>query len=334
MRIPVLIIFIFLIIISSFSPSIAQKSINGNDGLQILRISSLKLPALPARLYADKEYCYVADRDSGLQIIDISDIADPKIAGSLTNIGNSVNLSINGEIAYIASLDSGFQAVDVKVSGNPVKLSTINSFYELNDLKISGQYAYLVDQESLYIVNIKNALNPIISGKYGPLFYSSSVELIDKYAYSLHCHYREEYCTLVIMDISNPMKPIEVSQFDSLYPWDQLVIENDYLYVAGFNAGLRIYDISSPLKPHLISELNTLGSPTNFCSYQSKIFLTEGGVNFNGVEIIDCVNPKKPNSVSSYQMENQARSLFVREEIIFVASDSLVILKYQSKSIK
>jgi hypothetical protein len=324
-------VIITLIILLGWSPVITQENNSASNSLKIIRISSLKLPSVPVGLYIEDNYCYVADLDSGLQIIDVSDINNPKLVGSLNNVGITSDVIINGQIAYIASIDSGLQIVDITNRRAPSKVSGLSSIFEATDLEMSGQYIYLVNREALYIINVENTSNPILSGKYYPLFYSTSVGLKNNYAFSLHCHYREEYCTLVIIDITNPAKPVEVSHYDRLEFWDQLIINNNILFVAGYNDGLRIFDISTISKPHLISNMNTLDSPTDFYLSEGKIFLTESNVSFNGVEIVDCDDPKTPKSVGIFCISGTARALFVKGDIIFVASDSLVILKYQQQ---
>ncbi len=320
--------FILAMLLVGFSANTQEKN-KGQDAINIIRINSIQLPSLASAFYVEDNHCYVADGDSGLQIIDITDLNDLKLVGRLTNLGKAVEVIIKDRIAYIASIDSGLQIVDIADPRSPSKLSGLMGDFQPMDLEISGDFVYLVDKMSLSIINVKDVSAPFFSGNYEPLHYSTSIGIKDDYALSLHCYYSEEYCELVTVDISNPAKPFEVSHYDSLLPWDRLMISDDYLYVAGFNDGLRIFDISTISNPLLISHLNTPGSPVDFYLSDGKVFIIESYPNFDGIEIINCEDPKAPKSVCKFKLGNRPRTIFVQQDIIFIGADSLIIFGYQ-----
>ncbi|MFN5892129.1 MAG: hypothetical protein ACK45Z_05770, partial [Dolichospermum sp.] len=58
-------------------------------------------------------YAYVADIDSGLQIIDISNPTTPTLKGNYDTSGSAWGVQVLGNYAYVADIDSGLQIIDI-----------------------------------------------------------------------------------------------------------------------------------------------------------------------------------------------------------------------------
>ena len=66
-------------------------------------------------------YAYVADGNSGLQIIDVSDKTTPFIAGSVNTPGRAYRVWVSGNYAYIADgYDGGLQVIDISNPDSPI----------------------------------------------------------------------------------------------------------------------------------------------------------------------------------------------------------------------
>ncbi len=50
---------------------------------------------------------YVADTSSGLQVIDVSDPANPAVLGFLDTRGGAAGVAVSGTVAYVADTSSG-----------------------------------------------------------------------------------------------------------------------------------------------------------------------------------------------------------------------------------
>ena len=78
-----------------------------------------------------KIYALVASNDTGLKIIDVSDLYNPELVGSISTGGNAGGVSsIKIEVkiyALVASGDAGLKIIDVSDPYNPVLIDNINS---------------------------------------------------------------------------------------------------------------------------------------------------------------------------------------------------------------
>ena len=70
---------------------------------------------------------YVANGNSGLQIIDVSDPTNPTFKGSYDTSGTAVDVWIENNYAYVADGDSGLQIIDLFAEIAPTNLSLSNN---------------------------------------------------------------------------------------------------------------------------------------------------------------------------------------------------------------
>jgi hypothetical protein len=64
-------------------------------------------------------YAYVADGGAGLQVIDVSDPANPRRVGGYDTPGYAGGVAVSGHYAYVADGDAGLQVIDVSDPANP-----------------------------------------------------------------------------------------------------------------------------------------------------------------------------------------------------------------------
>ena len=71
---------------------------------------------------------FVADSESGLQVIDVSDPASPSLISTVTTTGyvSDVVLSPDGSIAYVAD-GNGLDIIDVSNSLNPASMARLDT---------------------------------------------------------------------------------------------------------------------------------------------------------------------------------------------------------------
>lgn len=70
---------------------------------------------------------YVADQVDGLQVIDISDPANPALLGSFNTSGFALGIAVAGNLVYIADSSSGLQIIDVSDPTTPSLVGTYDT---------------------------------------------------------------------------------------------------------------------------------------------------------------------------------------------------------------
>ncbi|KPA16560.1 Peptidase C13, legumain [Candidatus Magnetomorum sp. HK-1] len=95
---------------------------------------------------------YVADDNSGLQIIDVSDDSNPYIIDSLDLPDSVYDISISDDIAYVANNHSGIQVLDISNPTKPYILATIKTNHPARGITVADDKLYVVGEKYLSIL--------------------------------------------------------------------------------------------------------------------------------------------------------------------------------------
>ncbi|MBI2639436.1 MAG: hypothetical protein HYW90_00890 [Candidatus Sungbacteria bacterium] len=190
------------------------------------RLGGIELGVFVQSIAISGRYAYVTAGDSVFRIVDISDLRNPIVVGSVSSGGsNSPSVSVSGRYAYITtSLQAGneFQIVDISNPQNPLVISSLKLGAIGQDVFVSGSYAYVVKDDA---------------------------------------GIAEDF---IIYDISNPASPATTSAVALVTSARNIVVSGRYAYIGleGAVAGdeFLIYDVSDPRSPVLIGSRDPSGS--------------------------------------------------------------------------
>ncbi|MFN6032903.1 MAG: DUF4347 domain-containing protein, partial [Dolichospermum sp.] len=148
-------------------------------------------------------YAYVADSDSGLQIIDISNPSTPTLKGNYNTSGAAFGVQVVSNYAYVADVYSGLQIIDISNPTTPTLKGNYDTSGWAYGVQVVGNYAYVADYFSgLQIIDISNPTTPTLKGNYDTSGYAQGVQVVGNYAYVA-----DDGSGLQIIDISNPSTP-------------------------------------------------------------------------------------------------------------------------------
>lgn len=295
--------------------------------------------------FVQGDYAYVASRnDLGIQIIDISDPANPVGVGQLTDTTTSSlqqlrNIFVQGDYAYTISQSEGFQIIDVSDPTNPVAAGQLvdDGTLLLNgswDLYVQGNYAYVTSltENGIQIIDISNPDFPRGVGQLvddGSLLLGGAFSIFVQGNYAYVTSFLED--GLQIIDISDPTNPVAAGQLaesasvllDNPY---YSFVEGNYAYVPSLTEdGLQIIDISDPNNPVGVGQL--ADSADLLLDGAFRVF-TQGDYAYvtailEGLQVIDISDPANPVGVgqladdASLHLED-ARGLFVQGNHAYV----------------
>ena len=273
-------------------------SISHGDGVTA---NSAKLD-MPTSVYVSDNYAYVTSfYSNALEVIDISDPANPKHASSLSHgeggalLQGPIAIQISGNYAYIAS--QGSQAIEVVDISNPLKPKHYSFFSFISDTEkysiFSVENIYIHENYAYTSVKKKSSL-----GDFGntPL--------------------------LFIIDISNPAA-LQVKESMNTFNASISIVSGDFLYKSF--SSLDVYDNSNPEIPQKINEINF---QTPIYAFSNEI---EGGYlyicgnsMFGGqhLEIFDLSDPKNPKSVSNIRTQKPMNALVVSGNYVYLTGEN------------
>ncbi|WP_460590081.1 Lcl domain-containing protein [Haliea atlantica] len=240
----------------------------GSDRLTVIDISNPASPVevgfaslftQPRGVSISGDYAYVTlsgfmGSDNSVQVIDISDPANPSIVGGILSgtLNGAFGIDTAGDYVYVAADDS-LVVIDVSNPLSPTEVGSVSSVNLDNayDVAVAGEYAYVASYNSdqVTVIDISNPAAPVevasITG--ANLDGAGSITVAGDYAYVAS----RDSDGLTVIDISNPASPIEVDAFTSVNidgAYD-VAVAGDYAYVVGRNSdSLTVIDLAGTYK--------------------------------------------------------------------------------------
>ncbi|MCK4597934.1 T9SS type A sorting domain-containing protein, partial [bacterium] len=171
---------------------------------------------------------YVADGNSGLQIINVADPGDPQYVGSYNTPGFAADIALDDSYAYVADKDGGLHILGV---GDPFSPGFVSSYQDLGsawDVEISWPYAYVANQRAgLLILNISDPADPQFVASLDTPGLAKNVFLEDHYAFVA-----DGDSGVVVVDVQNPAQPIAASAYYTPSHAFALNVSDGMMYVA------------------------------------------------------------------------------------------------------
>ncbi len=110
-------------------------------------------------------YAYVAAGSTGLQVVNVSDKNNPKVAAALDTPGNANDVSVVGNYAYVADDSSGLNIIDISNPLAPTNVGAFDTAGTAWDVVVSNGYAFVADgANGLKIINVSNPAKPALVG--------------------------------------------------------------------------------------------------------------------------------------------------------------------------
>jgi hypothetical protein len=234
---------------------------------------------------------------SGLQVIDISNSANPRRVGSYATRGSARSVALLGDHAYVAHdgvsdgispLEPGIDVIEISIPTVPLRVGGYATAGSPSGLTVSGLHVYITDYGNWDGVRFAGA-------------------------------------GLEVIDISNPANPRHVGGYDTVGQATALAVSGDHAYVAeiglvdglhnGAGPSLHVIDISEPANPRRVGGLAT-GYASSLAVSGHHAYLAKG---YGGVEVVDIQDPARPWRVSG-NSAFVARDIVVGQGKLFLAA--------------
>jgi hypothetical protein len=274
----------------------APRRVNDSD------LSELDIRNAATALAAGENYAYVtgyalggdgARPGGGLQIIDVSDRANPRLL-SVWNAGwDTTALAVSGRYAYVGL--KGLAVVDVGDPAAPQQVGVYNISNALVlHLTVSAGVAYMADWDAgMHLMDVRDPTNPRRVGGYrvGRVY---GVAVSDNYAY-LAEESRGEGANsvgggLVVLDVRDPTAPRKIGGYGIGGFFSAVAVSGNYAYVQepGSAGGLHVIDISDPAHPRRAGG-NSAVTVSTIAISEGRLFTT--AADGHGLAILDLFRP-------------------------------------------
>ena len=258
-------------------------------------------------------YAFVADKELGLHIINVSNPENLTEVSIYLETGNAKSLSVIDSTLYIAAGSSGLRIINASDPLNLVEVGYYNpNVGEAYDVAVAGNYAYVADSlVSLRVIDISNPQNPTQVGSIGNS--ARSVVVAGSYAYV------GDYGSFMVVNISDPSNPIETGFLSLPGNIGDVAVSGNYAFLANNGYGLSVVNISDPTLP----TESSLFELTYDNGWDSAKIVIAGNYAYYavpdiGVHIFDISDPLNLQEISFYP--TWSMGIAVSGDLFFVAN--------------
>ncbi len=253
---------------------------------------------LPANVWKVKvagEYAYVAG-GLGLDILDVSDPMNPRVAGNVPITNQAFDVAISGSYAYVGDLLYGLHVVDISNPAHPAVVGTVNlPNGAQGGIAAAGSLIYVGSGNALVVVDASNPASPHVVGSVPT--WTGSVAVDSSYVYV------SGGPGLSVIDVSVPASPQVVANVSLPdYRVDGLAVANGYACVGGSSqdeiatTDFWVIDVSNPPSSHIAGGLKVPGSYGDLEVVLNGSYAYFAGP---GLNIVDISDPGSPRLVTS-----------------------------------
>ncbi len=283
------------------SINVTSPSIPGESITFFAIVASVDTPDQPTDLDISGNYVFIADRFSGLQIVDVSNPLNPKIINRLSEIKflekslSSQCLSIRNNICYLANYDPNkLFIIDVN---NP---EDIDFQKDSNDDGVPDAVLRYIDLP----VEVSDVpIRSLINSHYIFILYQKEIK---------------ENGKVVIIDISDLTVPTFTTSVIDIggIPSD-FKIKDNFLYVASGDSGITLINISKPSSPAILNAFGGIVSSSILISDNYLYYVDYD----NKLHVFDISIPKSPIEISSIlTIEGRYADIAISDNFLYLAS--------------
>jgi hypothetical protein len=191
-------------------------------------------------VYVRGDYAFIVDGESDLfYIIDVSNLAEPSVAGGCMILGGVSDIFVSGDYAYLAGAPNGLQVIDVSDPSFPDVVGNCKwSGYALR-VSVTGDYAYVSDAYGGFeIIDVSDPTDPYAAEH---VYWSAKTNGVCTWGdYVLMAAVDG---AVAVFDITDPTAPVLVGNTTWGDDLQSVFVSNGCAYVAAGGHGLVVMEI-------------------------------------------------------------------------------------------
>ncbi|MDB6111934.1 MAG: repeat protein [Pedosphaera sp.] len=290
-----------------------------------------------ADVFVTNGLAYLAQGNSGLGILSVSNPAAPMLLGGYNTPGSASAVCVVGGTAYVADYNGGLQIISVTNPFNPVRLGGYVTSGFARDVVVRSNLAFVAEGVSgLQILNVSNPAAPFLVGSYLTNSAADRICLSGNLAYvgSLGAAIGTgSWWTngLVVLDVFNPAQPVIVGRIPDEVAG--MVVRGNFLFAA-VGQGVKVIDVSNLAIPQVVHWPSWEFLPVTFFAHdiqviQNLAYVAGSDGVVAGLRVFDIRAPDDPIPVGTFSTAGSADSVWVEGNLVYMtgAAGSLNVIQ-------
>lgn len=272
------------------------------------------------------DLAFLAAGESGLQIVNISNPAQPRMVGFWDdNLGDATRLAIDGDVAYLLDDGIGLYTINLNNIQEPRFIAECHIAGNPRDLCIYGNLIYIGAQGTddrgqrvggeIQIIDVSDPANPNIIHE---------VDMGGRAAHGLSINGDNLFIAsdngFSVFGLRNPREPEWISNYEHQGGFHKVKIQGNNAYLLNRGEGLFIMNISDPANPQERSHFDTPGFAEDISVAGNTALIADM---WGGLRVIDIANPDNPSELSAYRPGPSFISVLSNGEIAFAGANGL-----------
>ncbi len=253
----------------------------------------------------DGNFAYIASRDSGLIIADISDKNNIKAISAVNPFDPTSNRRIS-EVVVQANLGGG---------------------------EVSINYAYTINGREMRVLDVSNPLLPV---EIASLVFSETVANLTIVGNQAYVHGVPNSSNVFIIDISDPANLRQISTFQALSSISDISVSAQTLYVYSRGQGVQIINVIDPTNPvaEALFPVNIIRSYAIDADNNTLYVEKDLPGNITAVDIVDVSDINNINVLSTITNgRNDIQGLHVFNNSLYLSGNTLSVYDISNKAV-
>lgn len=234
-------------------------------------------------------YAYIGTRETGIKVVDISDIANPFEVAQCRLAGNVQQVAIYDEYLFVPCDYEGMYIIDVSVPEDPeiVYRYTPRRAFEVT---FYDHYAFVtVVSDGFSILDITNPAEPeLVTNVNPPNGMVKHLKLTETHAFV-----GKNISEMLIYNIEDIENPVQVGTAEHNNTIDDMeLVQEDYLYAISEYGHLQIFNISDPENVEMAAVFVDYNY-TEMTQAFPYLFVRSGDTSQYVLDISDPLNPEE-----------------------------------------
>lgn len=301
--------------------------------------SSLSLSSTDYRMIhqeiGGEDYLLIAGGEDGVLIYAIADSGvSTTPTATINTSGTAVDIATNGDYLYIADSSAGsglntrghMLIYNIATPASPQLTYDYSvNFTSLQSVEVnsSGTTVYVGDRVyGVHVLDVGDHSNPTELSLYEDGLSAIDMAIDENTLYILQSFSEGETGYIYVLDVSSPSSPAALGGGSISYTANELVIQNNVVYVAAGAEGFQAYDYTNPSNPTLTASYDTTGSTNGISFLSDNIAIIADGS--GGVDILSIAQGSATLLTESTQTElNTAVSAVTVDDRIFILANGI-----------
>lgn len=282
-------------------------------------IGYVETPDYAGNVLVKGNYAYVADWESGVQIIDISSPRSPQVVAFVDTADRALDLAVsdNGRTLFIGGFRSLY-SIDISNPSRPTIVQRVNNDrFGSQSLYLEGSRLYIAAGRALAVIDVTDPAAMTLMGEYdlGGFLGVDDMYVVGGIVYLANGG-------LKIFDASTPSNIRLLGSMDTVA--NGLFVVNDILFIAAGRDGVRAISVANPAS---LIEVNTFGPSHDLMQRREvdSIFVLDNMAYVGArrtVQVWDIRDLASPELLGQTRSRTDTDSLVVQDKLAYVVGNN------------